>query len=285
MQSFATWNIQPALYLSLTLYTVSGVYFSIFDFLQAPFLWILFYSSPLKSLTKYLPCASASPSCFCPILLIFSHSHSQLQELSVCEQKQPPQFVFSAGWLHVHQVPLPLHGFQRQDSSSSSTISSAPLFPSLPQGGVNTEYGEYQQVNLVKHVSLCFSCFWEGSRKQKRRKKQARNKRDVSGWGLKRDRKSMRQWVCLRSPLRSENHLRFLFLYFPPFFFLLPPTLSSETVHKSIQAVVAATLREENLEAVPKEKENKKVGAGGAVWEKMCKARKIKWCFKSCHEH
>lgn len=52
--------------------------------------------------------------------------------------------------------------------------------------------------------------------------------------------------------MRSENHLKFLFLYLPPFFFLLPPTLSYETLHKSIQAVVAATVREENLEAVPK---------------------------------
>lgn len=93
-----TWNIQPALYLSLTLYTVYGVYFSLFNFLQAPFLWILFYSSPLESLTKYLPralsCyASASPGCFCPVvicLLIFSQLPSQMQELFVCEQKQPP---------------------------------------------------------------------------------------------------------------------------------------------------------------------------------------------------
>lgn len=42
-------------------------------------------------------------------------------------------------------------------------------------------------------------------------------------------------------------------LFFPRFF-LLPPTLLPETLHKSIQAVVAATVIEENLEAVPKKR-------------------------------
>lgn len=42
--------------------------------------------------------------------------------------------------------------------------------------------------------------------------------------------------------------------FFPSLFFLLPAALSSETFHKSIQAVVAAAVGEENLEAVPKKK-------------------------------
>lgn len=81
-----------------------------------------------------------------------------------------------------------------------------------------------------------------------------RNKRDVPKEGWKRERKSMRQWRCLSSPSRSENHLRFLFFFFFSLLFLLPPALSSETFHTSIQAVVAATVGEENLEAVPEKK-------------------------------
>lgn len=147
-----TWNIQPALYLSLTLYIMCDIYFNMFNFLQAPFLWILFDSSPLKSFTKYLPCAlscfaSASPSSFSPVVMclpIFSQLLSQLQELSFYEQKQPPQFVVSAGWFHLHHVPLPLHSSLRQDANSPSTISSAQTFPPIAQAGVNIEYGEYQ---------------------------------------------------------------------------------------------------------------------------------------------
>lgn len=97
-----------------------------FHFLQALFLWILFYSYPLKSLTKYLPCALscygfASPSCFCPAVVclpILSQLHSQLQELSACEHKQPPTvccFCWVAPSASVH-----LHGSLRQDSSSSA---------------------------------------------------------------------------------------------------------------------------------------------------------------------
>lgn len=44
-----------------------------------------------------------------------------------------------------------------------------------------------------------------------------------------------------------------LFFFFS-LLFLLPPALSSETFHTSIQAVVAATVGEENLEAVPEKK-------------------------------
>lgn len=91
----------------------------------------------------FLLCFSpASLSCFWPVVVclpILSWLPSQLQELSVCEQKQPRQFVVSSVQLHLHHVPLPLLDSLWQDTSSPGTVSSMPMFPP-PQAGVNVEY-------------------------------------------------------------------------------------------------------------------------------------------------
>lgn len=113
-----------------------------------------FYSTHLP--LKALPNIYHVPLLLQNVSALFSPSSpSPILSCRSSEQKQPPpQFVVSAGWLHVHQVPLPLHGFLRHDSSSSSTISSAPLFPSPPQGGVNTEYGDLTTLTMSQCVFL-----------------------------------------------------------------------------------------------------------------------------------
>lgn len=92
----------------------------------------------------------------------------------------------------------------------------------------------------------------------------------------------MRQWVCLSSPQRSEKSPDVLALFFFPFS-LLPSALSSEALHESIPAVVAAASGEETWRLCLRKKEKKEVGGGGAVrrCEKMCKAGKLKGLFKT----
>lgn len=138
-------------------------------------------------------------------------------------QKQPPCLLFLLGLLHLREVPLPLLGSLQQDTSSPSNVSSAHTFPFPPQAAVNIKIS---MCHKVRYVSLHFSSLWKSRRKQKRRKKQSRNKRGVSRWGLKRDRKSIRQ--CVWAPHRG---LKITWDSCFLVFFLLPPTLSSETSH------------------------------------------------------
>lgn len=169
------------------------------------------YRVPFLAMALLLQVVSALLSCVSPS---YPSSILSCRSYLPVSTSSPPQFVVSAGWLHLHQFIF-MAPWGRTPAHQHQLF--CTFIPPTPQAGVSME--GISRCHQVKHVSLRFSCFWESSRKQKRRKKQSRKKRGVSRWGLKRNRKSIRQWICLRSPLRSENHLRFLFLYFhPPFF-------------------------------------------------------------------
>lgn len=148
-------------------------------------------------------------------LSIFSHSpHSCRGYLSVTEAA--PLFVVSAGVASPAWGTAALLGSLQQDTSSPSNISSAHMFPLPPQAAVNIKIS---MCHKVRYVSLHFSSLRKSRRKQKRKKKQSRNKRGVSRWELKRDRKSIRQ--CVWAPHQGlKITLRFLFFGFV--FFYLP---------------------------------------------------------------
>lgn len=93
---------------------------------HVPFLAMRLLLQAVSALLSYVSPSSPSSLPSCRSYLSVSRS-------------SPPQFIVSAGWLHLHQVPLPLHGSLRQDTSSPSTISSAHTFSPAPQAEMNIE--------------------------------------------------------------------------------------------------------------------------------------------------
>lgn len=203
----------------------------------------------------YLPCCHVSPH-----LLPAPFSAAGV----IYEQNQPPQLVVSSVLLHLYHVLLSFLGFLWQDTSSPSTISSAHTLSPPSQAEWTLNMSNQQ----MPWSYLCLTVFFfslkkqEGTKGEEKAVKQQKVFLDKVWREVGNQRGSEYVWAPYRG---LKNHLRFLHSFFFPFS-ILHSALSSETLHDSIQAVVAAASGEETWRLCLRNKEKKKV-----VGRRSCK--------------